>query len=290
MDFLLICTTDFKRLRRDVLDRMVGSVAAAAGARPEDRFVLEFVPVNCTKAEADAAFADLPPFVRVTPVVERLSLSAGRNVALRRAITENEVPRDGIVAFPDDDCWYPDGLLTGLAALFRMHAELDFWFCRYLSAPREAPDLARLPVHPAKAGDVVRFASSTTMFFRGRAVLAAGLFDETLGLGTKIASGEDTQYVLRVLQVARLIVFRNEPLVGHRDPSPAHVAQYYPGALLALAQTLTMRTSIAFGRKILVGVYLVLVGRMGFGKFVAALRLVATNGFATRSWAGKNGL
>src|SRR5712664_3371730 len=47
----------------------------------------------------------------------RRGASAGRNIGL-------SVPWDAeIVAFPDDDCWYPPDLLARVAEFFRLHPE-----------------------------------------------------------------------------------------------------------------------------------------------------------------------
>jgi hypothetical protein len=250
-------------------------MAASARALPDDRILLELLVQNCSEDAAKELRAALPDFVRVTPVAHRLPLSAARNAVLRRAFAQNAVPLDGMVAFPDDDCWYPDGFLPALAALFRRRPDLDFWFCRYGSAPSPCPDLASAPAARARIRDVVRTASSNTIFFRGRIAVAAGLFDEALGLGAANPSGEDTEYALRALRHARLVLFRNEKLVGHRDMNLALVGRYYRGALIALAQHLSRRTAIEFARKILVGVYLMLRRRLGPAEYLKSLRLAA---------------
>ncbi|HZC29124.1 MAG TPA: glycosyltransferase family A protein, partial [Gaiellaceae bacterium] len=62
----------------------------------------------------------LEPLTR--PGVERLSAAAGlsraRNVALARVAAE-------VVAFPDDDCVYPDDLLERVARRFAAERSLD---------------------------------------------------------------------------------------------------------------------------------------------------------------------
>jgi hypothetical protein len=273
VELLLISTTDLKSERQEVLRRMIDSVMRAQRGLPRDRIRLELLVQNCTPAQAADLATALPDLVTLTPVDHRLSLSAARNRVLARVVAAGAVPHDGIVAFPDDDCWYPDGFLPAVAELFRQRGELDFWFCRYASRPAAAPDLPRLPAPPALIRNVVRSASSNTIFLRGRVALATGLFDERLGLGTANASGEDTEYALRALRHARLVTFHGQALVGHRDMNPALVGRYYRGALIAIAQHLSGKTAIAFGRKILVGVYLVLRGRLGVGEFLTALRL-----------------
>jgi hypothetical protein len=178
------------------------------------------------------------------------------------------------VAFPDDDCWYPPGFLGQVAGLFERHAELDFWFCRYASNPSPA-SLAADP-RDATLADMVRNASSNTMFMRGRLVKAIGEFDEGLGVGTPLGGAEDLDYVLRARRKARRAAYCDAALVGHRDKSRELLARYYASSLLVLARYADAAPE--FYRKIAVGFYYALRRRMTLADLGRALRL----GFAER--------
>lgn len=126
------------------------------------------------------------------PVVR--GLSRGRN----RGLTEL---RGDVVAFPDDDCWYPAGLLADVRASLEDPA-LDGITTR-LSAPSGKANMLRwmderATVTPAR---IPRTVTSATLFLRRVLVERVGGFDETLGSGsgTPFGAGEETDYVLRAL-------------------------------------------------------------------------------------------
>lgn len=119
-------------------------------------------------------------------------LSRARNVALP-SITGD------IVAFPDDDCAYPRGLLSRVSAILEANPRLDGISGRCvtdLGSPR-----ARWAARPAKIGKYNIFGRciSFTMFLRRGLVERVGAFDEKLGLGaeTRWLGAEDYDYLLR---------------------------------------------------------------------------------------------
>src|ERR1043165_6292063 len=107
MQVLLISTTDLKAARRDMLDRMLASMVVSAQELPQDRLTLAMLFQNCSESRLPA----LPRFAVGLAVEHRLSLSAARNRVLRRLAQDRSFDTDTVVAFPDDDCWYPPGFL-----------------------------------------------------------------------------------------------------------------------------------------------------------------------------------
>jgi hypothetical protein len=170
MDILLISTTDLGAGRSDLRERMLASVVQAQRALPQDEIALAMLFQNCSSVHLATLAPTLPPVVAPLAIDRRISLSAARNLLLRQA----RVPLDGIVAFPDDDCWYPPGFLAEVVELFRREPMLDFWFCRYGAAPAPCPRLVDAPRHPATMARIVRNASSNTIFLRGSVVAAVG--------------------------------------------------------------------------------------------------------------------
>lgn len=185
-----------------------------------------------------------------------LSLSAARNLLIREFLVETNY--SGIVAFPDDDAWYPSGLLMSLVNLFSSDVELDFFFCRYGSVPEASG--GRLATLLPNVQTVAKYASSNTIFMTHRVVKSSGyLFNEFLGVGAPFAGGEDTEYALRVYNNAFKTVFTDKMLIGHRDYNPQLGPKYYSGSLLALGLNATNGPCFfwIFLRKIAIGIYFI---------------------------------
>lgn len=120
--------------------------------------------------------------------VSKKSLSNARNVGLAHATGE-------FVAFPDDDCWYPNGLLPSVERWFESHPgydilavgaqdELGLWSGNRW--PQQQCDIRPL--------NSLRTTFSNSLFLR-RDSLSNGIrFDETM------LSSEETDYVLRQLR------------------------------------------------------------------------------------------
>ncbi len=122
-------------------------------------------------------------------------LSRGRNVGLSRI-------QGDIVAFPDDDCWYPGDLLATVTDWFQAHPEFGGLFTTLRDAENN-PIGPKWPSGPrvCTAKDIWCCGISPDAFFRRQVTDAVGLFDERLGVGapTKYQSGEDLDYFLRPL-------------------------------------------------------------------------------------------
>jgi GT2 family glycosyltransferase len=139
-----------------------------------------------------------------------LGLSRARNVGLEHVRAE-------LVAFPDDDCTYPDDLLERVARRFADDPALDGLTGRAVntlgrSAPSWATDAAGLT-----RDNVWNRAISFTIFLRAAVVEAVGRFDEQLGLGSgrPWSSGEETEYLVRALDTGARIQYDPELVVVH---------------------------------------------------------------------------
>jgi hypothetical protein len=77
---------------------MLHSIAETARTRGENRIIVALLLQNCS-AEALGSFSlTMPPFVQTLSVDGRLSLSAARNLLLRRLTAENVIGDDALVA------------------------------------------------------------------------------------------------------------------------------------------------------------------------------------------------
>ncbi len=122
-------------------------------------------------------------------------LSRARNVGLLNA-------RGEILAFPDDDCWYAPGLLAKIAEFFAAnpgYALLSVGVrdeAGEISGNRWMSDACDLAT-----ANLFRTSVGYALFVRRKSLDGLHLFDESLGVGadTPFASGEDTDYVFRLL-------------------------------------------------------------------------------------------
>jgi len=139
-------------------------------------------------------------------------LSRARNVALAQLSAE-------LVAFPDDDCEYPKDLLEHVARRLAQSSDLDGLCGRAIdghgqSSPAWAQDSALLT-----RDNLWNRAISFTIFLRSSVAAAVGEFDERLGLGsgTRGASGEETDYLVRALATSARIEYDPDLVVLHED-------------------------------------------------------------------------
>ena len=257
--------------RGEVRARMLNSLVGSQRSLGQQRISLFLLLQNCDSRELASFTATAPDFVRPVAVAGRVPLSIARNMLLRRLIIERSIGLDTLVAFPDDDCWYPAGFLSQVVALFARDSTLDFWFCRYASQPTQDSTGVAEPAG-AHIGEIARNASSNTIFLRGRVVTAIGEFDETLGIGTPLGGAEDLDYALRAHCVAHKTTYRDAALVGHRDKSPSVRARYYASSLVVLARHIGNGAGSECLRKVAVGAYLVVRRELGLRDFAKALR------------------
>jgi glycosyltransferase involved in cell wall biosynthesis len=143
----------------------------------------------------------------------RPGASRARNLGLRAA-------KGKIVAFPDDDCWYPEHLLEEVSEWFASHLEFGGLF-----AILRGPDNRRVgPKSPPYACRCTRAnlfdcGSTPNGFLRREVTVAIGFFDERIGLGapSQYQSGEDVDYFLRSLERGFHLWYDPEITVHHPD-------------------------------------------------------------------------
>ena len=149
--------------------------------------------------------------LRVRRLTSGKGLSRARNVALPHV-------RGDVIAFPDDDCWYPDDLLATVAAWFGSHPEFD----GLITTLRDANNQPVGPRWPATARsftkeDVSRYVISPNGFLRRGAVDRIGLFNENIGVGahTRYQSGEEFDYFARPLALGMKLWYEPSITVHH---------------------------------------------------------------------------
>ena len=137
-------------------------------------------------------------------------LSRARNVALRHLAAD-------VVAFPDDDCTYPPGLLADVGGRFANDPTLDGLTGRVADATGQSSaswkaDRARLDRE-----NLWNRVNSAATFLRREVVERVGPFDEELGLGSgrPWSAGEEVDYVVRALDAGARLEYDPALLVEH---------------------------------------------------------------------------
>jgi len=124
-----------------------------------------------------------------------LSLSTARNIGIAKATGD-------IVAFPDDDCWYDDAVLEKISGYFEAHPQVEC-ICVNVYDPELRRAMVDQPIGVIQRvaySNVFQFANSNGIFIRRNALRMVGdRFDERLGVGTALGSGEETEFVTRLL-------------------------------------------------------------------------------------------
>lgn len=275
-NIVLMTTADVQSDRTAALTRMIRSVDVYRAANPRKRVDHYLLLQRCNDLEQECDKLNIPSWIKVDAVTTRLPLSAARNRMIDRAVAEVPDLEAAAVAFPDDDAWYPEGVLDHIARRFGDDRELDFWFCRY-GTDAAMPSDVRETVPSLQTA--IAKASSNTIVVRGRILRAIGGFDEALGLGTPAKSGEDTEFAIRSFLASRKVRFANVKMVGHRDFDRAIRAKYYGGTLVALGRHLpsTRKLAYPFIRKVLVGGALLAKRELTARELAAAYRLFRSN-------------
>jgi glycosyltransferase involved in cell wall biosynthesis len=132
--------------------------------------------------------------------IERLPAPRGLSRARNEALSHVQAD---VVAFPDDDCIYPDDLLERVAG--RLAAGLDGVTGREPWWTAGAAVLAR--------DNLWNRAISFTIFLRRELVERVGPFDERLGLPA--SSGEEIDYLIRALDAGARIEYDPGIVVEH---------------------------------------------------------------------------
>ena len=195
--------------RVEEVDRFVRSVAHQGHGDSE----LIVVDQNeDSRLEPILARAKLPfPIIHLR---SKPGLSHARNVGL--ASTTGD-----IIGFPDDDCWYPAGLLARVVSQFRSDRSVDGLTGRSEDGQGRASggnfshDQGRVGLN-----NVWKRGISYTIFLRSSVCSAVGPFDEELGVGTHtpFGSGEETDYLIRTIKLGFNIQYLSDLVVFHPNP------------------------------------------------------------------------
>jgi GT2 family glycosyltransferase len=201
--------------------------------------------------------------VRVHTVIcpLRIGASQARNLGLGHAERLGLLAACDMVALPDDDARYPDGLLSHVSDLLQHKAAI---VCGPFAPNRNSLDVRRFPagLRHLTPSLIMRVVSTNNMFFQARVVHAVGAFDERLGLGATYGSAEDTDYALRAIEGGFPGIYDVQALVEH-PYKPHRVDEYYRGNVAVLAKHARGGgTSLLLLRRLATGVLLIAQRRL----------------------------
>lgn len=162
----------------------------------------------------DRLTAVLEPFKHTFAITHLRSLpglSKARNLGLCHTTGD-------VVAFPDDDCQYPPALLTSVAAFFAERPDVAGLTGRALDEQGQVsagrPDPKTGFIDPL---NVWRRGVSVSIFLR-RQALTGVRFDEALGAGACWGSGEETDFLVQLLERGAQLVYDPRIVVFHPSP------------------------------------------------------------------------
>lgn len=159
--------------------------------------------------------------------VGRLSLSKARNLGLQSASGE-------VLAFPDDDCWYAPDLLERIEEWFLSNLHVDC-LCTSVYDPVRGLPYGGRPLDVScriQFSNLFKFPTSVGLFVRRSALEAAGAyFDESLGAGTGYGSGEEMEFISRLIKVGAHVEYVGafqvfHPVVDYSEPDVAKYFKY----------------------------------------------------------------
>lgn len=107
--------------------------------------------------------------------------------------------KGNVIAFPDDDCWYHEHLLEDVKKLFSQF-DIDMIGGRALDPSNNKELISSFPKKSMEfsIGRAYSVGISVSFFFK-RQVLLKNLFNESLGAGSALGSGEETDLIIRSL-------------------------------------------------------------------------------------------
>jgi glycosyltransferase involved in cell wall biosynthesis len=136
---------------------------------------------------------------RAEMTIMRLASARGASRGRNAGLAER---RGELVAFADDDCWYPSDLLARVEAELGKHPDWAGVTGRVVDE-HGRPSVARWSRRACRISRANVWTSgvAVSIYLRAEVVKRVGLFDEALGVGagTPWGSGEETDYLIRAL-------------------------------------------------------------------------------------------
>lgn len=198
------------RDRIEELKRFIGSLLSQTYQGPVQ---LIFVNQGTYQLENEFSFPENIGYIPIN-IGQLMPLSKARNIGLKHATGD-------IIAFPDDDCWYEEKLLQTIVEYFLKNPELDC-VCTNVYDPVLKKIYGGRPFGIRKRMgfmDLFKLPISVGIFSRLKSLDQVGRhFDESLGAGTYLGSGEETDLIARFLTAHMKIDYIGDIQVYHPYP------------------------------------------------------------------------
>ncbi len=162
------------------------------------------------------------------PFAERLTIRHVRSAVCNNSHARNvgiRLSAGDIIAFPDDDCLYPPGVLSRVRAAFAADPGLSA-LTGAAQSPQGGLGSGRWGSEPGEVTprSVWHSVIAFNLFVRRRALLAVNGFDERFGVGARFGSCEENDLVLRIMENAGRAFYDPSLLIIHPDKRLTPVA------------------------------------------------------------------
>lgn len=148
-------------------------------------------------------------------IEKKLALSKARNIGI--SLIKDEIREEDIIAFPDDDCWYSNDVLTHISYFFETNRTIDV-LCTNVYDPFKNKTYGNRPLGKIiriKSSNLFRLPISVGIFIKISNNLNEIWFDEGLGAGMWAGSGEETDLIHRLLVSKSKIIYNGNFKVYH---------------------------------------------------------------------------
>lgn len=196
--------------RKAEFRRLVQSLHASTVAP-----LIELVVVDQSADQRCAAVLGEQPWtMRTRAATSGRGASVGRNTGLQLTAAP-------LVAFPDDDAWYPAETPGRIIDAFADQPLIAGLCCQQMTSDGRPSMLRWQPTPgPVTARNFLRTSIMSTMFFRRSWLDRVGQFDELMGVGSSSWYGacEESDLLLRVLEAGGSIPYDPTLLVHQEEP------------------------------------------------------------------------
>jgi glycosyltransferase involved in cell wall biosynthesis len=196
--------------RPELLTRLFDSLCAQTRAADEVIVVDQSIDDRTEEAVKDFSSRLNMILLKAAP----RGISAAKNAGLRAAT-------GAIVAFPDDDCWYPEDVIRTVLSTFEADEGLDVFTGKSVNESGK-PSQGRWA---ETRRDINRYnvwttQTSYTTFYRRRVFDIAGSFNEELGVGSGSpwGAGEETNLLIYALDGGARAVYDPNLRISHPEP------------------------------------------------------------------------
>lgn len=143
-------------------------------------------------------------------------LSVNRNIGIQRVDS-------GVCAFPDDDCLYYEDTINQVTTFFAENIDVDVVIGRIFDQSTQKNIIRNWPDVEVIVNkfNFYQLSSSITIFLRDKPDL---FFDERLGAGAAFGSCEDPDFLYRLLQQGKKIVYTPSIEVWHPTPDESAIS------------------------------------------------------------------